>query len=312
MKLSVVIPIYNEEKNIRPLFQKIKETLKNDVAFEIVFVDDDSNDSTLSILDGLSRQFSGVVRYVSFARNFGHQTAIRAGLFYSKGDCVLTMDGDFQHPPELIPLMLARWQEGYEIVNAKRKHAQGIGYFKKITSCVFYKMNNVLTEFKIEEGVADFRLMDRKIVDHINTLNEENLFIRGIVSWLGFRQSFVEYEQPARLSGVSKYTIKKMFSLALSGITSFSVKPLRLALALGSLFSVFAFLYGAYAIVAYFLGRSLPGWASVLVSVLFIGGVQLICVGIIGEYLAKVHMQVKNRPLFVIKGQSCDGDELHE
>ena len=302
--LSIIVPVFNEESNVMPLFSKIREVLANNVAFEVIFVDDASNDSTLDILRQLSRQYPDVIRYVSFARNFGHQTAIRAGLLYAKGDCVVTMDGDFQHPPELIPHMLSHWQEGYEIVNAKRSRPEGIGYFKKMTSFLFYKLNNVLTESKIEEGVADFRLIDKKIVDHINNLHEDNLFMRGIIAWLGFRQCCIEYEQPPRSAGTSKYTVKKMFSLALSGITSFSVKPLRLALISGCMFSAAAFLYGFYAVFIHFKGQTLPGWTSVLVSALFIGGIQLICLGIMGEYIAKIHMQVKNRPLCVIKDQS--------
>ncbi|MDR2529258.1 MAG: glycosyltransferase family 2 protein [Synergistaceae bacterium] len=303
--LSIVVPVFNEEDNVAPLFWKIKEVLE-EVAFEVIFVDDASTDSTLSLLVQLNSRFPKEARYISFARNFGHQTAIRAGLLCVRGDCAVTMDGDFQHPPELIPHMLRLWREGYEIVNARRKHPRDIGYFKKITSTLFYKMNNTLTEFKLEEGVADFRLMDRKIVEHVNGLSEDNLFLRGIVAWLGFRQCCVDYEQPGRMFGASKYTLKKMFGLALSGVTSFSVKPLRLALAFGCVFSALSFLYGFYAIAIYFKGQSLPGWASVLVSGLFIGGIQLICLGIMGEYVAKIHMQVKNRPLFVVKARSCE------
>ncbi|MDR1732549.1 MAG: glycosyltransferase family 2 protein [Synergistaceae bacterium] len=303
---SVVVPVFNEEENIMPLSRKLKEVFQeNDLPFEIIFVDDASSDGTLAILREVSREFPSV-RYISLSRNFGHQTAIRTGLAFARNRCVVTMDGDFQHPPEFIPIMLDLWRKGYDIVNARRRYSPDTGYFKKLTSRLFRKLNNALAEVELEDGVADFRLMDRKVVDIINGMTEENLFIRGIVAWLGFHSLSVDYEQPERVHGVSKYTLKKMFSLALSGITSFSVKPLRLALAFGCAFSGLAFLYGVYAIYVYFMGRAISGWASLLVSTLFLGGIQLTCLGIIGEYLAKVHMQVKNRPAFVIKEFSCD------
>lgn len=302
--LSIVVPVFNEEKNILPLLEKIQDVLQNEATFEIIFVDDASSDATLSILTDLNKQYPEQIRYISFSRNFGHQAALRAGLFYAKGDCVVTMDGDLQHPPEAILLMLARWEEGYQVVSARRIKSEKESRAKKLTSRIFYRLNNMITEYRIEENVADFRLMDRCVVDHINTLKEEHLFIRGIVAWLGFKHTYIDYEQPARLYGHSKYTMKKMFMLALSGITSFSIKPLRLALLLGVLFSLAAWLYGLYAIIIYLQGIALSGWTSLLVSILMIGGVQLICLGIIGEYLGKVHMQTKYRPFFIIRDKS--------
>jgi dolichol-phosphate mannosyltransferase len=266
-------------------------------------VDDASTDGTLELLRRLNKQSPTKIRYISFSRNFGHQAALRAGLLYARGDCIITMDGDFQHPPEIIPLLLEQWANGCQVVSAKRKK-ENEGCLKKLTSRAFYKLNNMLSECRIEEDAADFRLMDRCVVEQINNLQEEHLFIRGMVAWLGFNHGYVNYEQPKRLYGSSKYTLKKMFVLAFSAITSFSVKPLRWASLIGVFFSLAAWSYGLYAIMAYFRGSALPGWTSVLVSILLIGGIQLICIGIIGEYLGKVHMQAKYRPFFVIKDKS--------
>ncbi|MDR1379561.1 MAG: glycosyltransferase family 2 protein [Synergistaceae bacterium] len=301
--LSIVIPVFNEKENIVLLVEKIHEVIANQIEYEIVLVDDASTDGTLELLRGLSKQFPSRIRYISFARNFGHQVALRAGLLYSKGDGVITMDGDFQHPPEIIPLLLEQWINGCQVVSARRKNEKE-GALKKLTSKAFYKLNNVLTECRIEEDVADFRLIDRRVVEYINNLKEEHLFIRGIVAWLGFTHGYVDYEQPARLYGKSKYTLKKMFMLAFSAITSFSVRPLRWALLIGVFFSLAAWSYGLYAIIAYLRGSALPGWTSILASILLIGGIQLMCMGIIGEYLGKVHMQAKYRPFFVIKDKS--------
>lgn len=302
--LSIVIPVYNEEKNILPLLERVDNVLSNKMRYEIIFVDDASTDNTLEILHDLNHQYPSKIRYISFSRNFGHQAALRAGLFYARGDCVVTMDGDLQHPPEIIPLMLQEWEDGFQIVSAKRKRSQKESSFKRLTSKIFYKVNNIMTECQIAEDVADFRLMDRIVVEQINLLKEEHLFVRGIVAWLGFKHCYIDYEQPARIYGQSKYTIRKMFFLALSAITSFSIKPLRLALLLGIFFSLSAWTYGFYAIVVYWRGIAVSGWTSLLVSVLLIGGVELICLGIIGEYLGKVHMQTKYRPFFVIRDKS--------
>lgn len=298
--VSIIIPVYNEEENILPLLTAIKGVMSN-IRYEVIFVDDASNDFTLDILRTLSRENANLIRYISLTRNFGHQNALKKGLFYATGDCAITMDGDMQHPPSLLPLMLKEWQNGFKVVAAKRKKTENLTLFKKLTSFVFYKLANLLSDVSVPEGVADFRLLDRVVIDHLNNLREVPLFIRGVVAWLGFDQKIIEYNQPERFAGHSKYTIRKMFSLALAGITSFSVKPLRISMTLGSFFSVIAFLYGFYAIAMHLRGVTLAGWTSVLVSVVFMGGIQLISLGIIGEYIGKIHLQVKDRPSSIVK-----------
>lgn len=304
--ISIVIPCYNEEGNIEILFNQINNIL-SDTKIEYIFVDDNSNDNTLSIIENLSK-INVNVKYLSFSRNFGHQYALRAGLEYATGDCVISMDADLQHPPELLKTLINKWQEGYDIVYTIRKDVENVSIFKKISSTFFYKLINSLSDIEINQGSADFRLLDKKIVHIlINDITEYHLFYRGLISWIGFKQIGVEYIPNKRFSGKSKYSILKMISFAIDGITSFSIKPLKLAILLGMLLSVLSGIYGIYVIgMALFTNETVKGWSSVLLSILFIGGVNMVLLGIIGEYIGKLYIQSKNRPYFLIKKTNTD------
>jgi glycosyltransferase involved in cell wall biosynthesis len=301
IKVTIIVPCYNEEGNVEILYDQVKKNLA-DYAVEFIFVDDNSNDKTLSILDQLSQKDTNV-KYLSFSKNFGHQSALRAGLEYSTGDCVISMDADLQHPPEMLTSLIDKWKEGYEIVYTIRKDVTNVSYFKKITASLFYRLINYLSEIEIKPGSADFRLVDRKIVDIlVNNITEYHLFYRGIISWLGFNQFGIEYTPHKRFSGESKYSFFKMLNFAVDGITSFSIKPLKLAILLGLLLSILSGIYGCYALaMAIFSDHIVKGWTSVLLSILFIGGVNMILLGIIGEYMGKLYIENKKRPYFLIK-----------
>ena len=299
--ISIVVPCYNEEGNIEVLYEKIKSSLSN-ITIEYIFVDDNSRDNTLAIIEELSSK-DNAVKYISFSRNFGHQNALRAGLEYATGNCVISMDADLQHPPSLLSSMIDKWQEGYDIVYTVRKDVENVSFFKKKTSSIFYKLMNYFSEVEIEQGAADFRLIDKRISDIlVNDIKEYHLFFRGLISWLGFKQTFIEYVPHKRFSGKTKYTLKKMVSFATNGITSFSVKPLKFAVLLGMLISLISVVYGIYVLyVSIFTNETIQGWSSVILSVLFIGGVNMILLGIIGEYIGKLFIQSKNRPYYLIK-----------
>lgn len=300
-KLSVVIPIYNEELNISELNRRLLKVLKNIEKYEIIFVDDGSVDKTLVMIKQLSDENSKI-KYLSFSRNFGHQNALRAGLAFATGDAVVSMDGDLQHPPELIPQMIERWQEGYKIVYTIRKECEKLSYFKRKTANIFYTVMSKLADVSIPKGAADFRLLDKDIVDIIVKMNESSLFLRGLISWVGFDQFAIEYEPEARFAGKTKYSLKRMISFAMDGITSFSIKPLRLATILGFVIAMTAFVYGFYAIyIKIFTNETMSGWTSLMVSVLFLAGIQLLTFGIMGEYIGKLFMQSKGRPNYIIK-----------
>ena len=298
---SIVIPVYNEEGNIEALHQSLSELLKSiGGTYEIIFSDDGSADRSFEIIKKISAMDT-TVRGISLSRNFGHQVALTAGLEHSRGDAVIMMDADMQHPPELIRELLKKYHEGYDIVNTIRNRTQGESFFKRLTSKTFYQLMNWLSDVPIEPAAADFRLMSRKTVNAFLSLKEKSRFTRGLISWMGFRQAKVYYNAAARKSGESKYTFKKMFRFAVDGLTSFSAKPLRISFYAGLLFSALGLLYAIYAVIENFRGQTVQGWTSILVSVLIIGGVQLISIGIIGEYLARVFSEAKDRPLYFIK-----------
>jgi len=309
MSLTVVIPVYNEEENLQPLARTLMEVLAGQPAFTILFVDDGSGDGSLALLKKMAAQDKHIA-YLSLSRNFGHQAALRAGLEVAQGDCVVTMDGDFQHPPELIPSMIEAYRKGFDIVATRRLDAapdgdKGLAPGKRLGSRLFYALMKVLGDVKIEPGSADFRLLSRRAVKALLSMPERTLFLRGAVPWIGFPSTELSYRPGKRRSGETKYSFSAMFSFALDGITSFSVKPLRLASMFGCLISAAGFLYALYAlIVRLFTDKTVEGWTSLLISVLIIGGIQLIFMGIIGEYLGKLFLEAKHRPHYLVKERS--------
>lgn len=268
--------------------------------YSILFIDDGSIDGTLEKIKELSAA-NKPVYYASLARNFGHQNALKAGLDLTEGDCAIMMDGDMQHPTDLLPEMIRNWEEGYDIVYTIRRDHQEMPMMKRKTSNMFYNLINNLSDIDMEPGTADFRLMDKKVVDAFRGFRETDLFMRGLVKWMGFNQIGIEYDPALRTQGKSKYTLKKMIRFALQGITSFSIRPLYIATYLGFIFSLFSLLYIPYIIYSYYFGHVISGWSSVIATIAFFGGLQLMILGIIGMYLGKLFMQSKQRPHYIIK-----------
>lgn len=303
--ISIIVPAFNEEENLAVTVQKISETLVkigDQYSFELIFVNDGSSDKTLTLLRQLHQIHPEWVHYISFSRNFGHMSALRCGYDHARGEAVICMDADLQHPPAYIPVFLEKWTQGYEIVFTSRQDDEKTDWFKRISSRYFYALMNRFSDVQIEPGAADFRLLDRKVVNLIRQSQETDLFIRGFIPWVGFRQFVIPYTPDKRFAGQSKYTLRKMLRLALNGITAFSVKPLRIATFLGVIISGMAFLYAGYAVYAHFvLKETVQGWTSVLLSVLIMGGLQLLTLGIIGEYLGRLFMQTKGRPSYIVQ-----------
>ncbi len=308
--ISVIIPSYNEEGNVEKIAQYVTERLfATGYEFELIFVDDGSTDQTLLRLEHLHKNDTHI-KYLSLSRNFGHQSALKAGLDFAKGDAVISMDADLQHPPELIKKMLQYWEDGYDVVYTQRKEDPSLPYFKRATSRLFYRLLNLFSDIKLEPGTSDFRLLDKKVVSVIREMPEDNLFFRGLVKWVGFKQHRLEYMPDLRYDGSSKYSLRNMFSLAISGVTSTSIFPLRIASLLGFIVSIGAFGYSLVVIYDYFFtSKNLPGWTTIILAVLFLGGVQLISIGIIGEYLGKLLIQSKGRPKYIIKQTHQDAKE---
>ena len=299
--VSIIIPVYNEEGNISLIVDKIHNTflsLQFDV--ELIFIDDGSTDQTLNDIKKIAHSKSDIF-YISFSRNFGHQNALKAGIDLSRGDCVISMDGDLQHPPELIPELLTKWQEGYDIVYTIRKEDKNLPAFKRKSSNYFYNLMNKMSDIELESGTADFRLVDKSVANIMSNFTESDLFWRGLVKWLGFKQIGIEYHPSERQIGASKYTLKTMLQFAMKGITSFSVKPLTIAIYLGFSFSLLSLLYIPYVLISEYMGIAVSGWGSTIVTIVFFGGLQLMILGIIGTYLGKLFMQSKQRPHYIIK-----------
>ena len=301
-KISIVIPVYNEAESVPHLLQRLSTVMaKPGFDYEIILVDDGSTDETAAVLKS-SADRDEHVHALILSRNFGHQLALTAGLDHSRGDAVIVMDGDLQHPPELLPALIEKWQQGYDIVYTIREATLDAGWLKKWTSQSFYRLINALSTVPIQQNAADFRLMDRRAVDVLQSLRERFRFIRGMVSWIGFRQTAVRFQAEQRFAGESKYSFKKMVAFAIDAVVSFSALPLRLTFYLGFITSLLSFIYLLYTLYIKFFTRSaLQGWTSLMVLILFLGGIQLIIMGIIGEYLGRIYEEVKNRPLYVVK-----------
>ncbi|MBI2413415.1 MAG: glycosyltransferase [Deltaproteobacteria bacterium] len=305
LTFSVVVPVFNEEPNIDEFLKrtlKVMGSLEGD--FEIVFVDDGSTDSTFKKIMKWSKDRKEV-RGLRFSRNFGHQAAITAGIDEASGDAVIVMDGDLQHPPELIPELVKAWRNGYNIVNTKREETEGIPLGKKLFSKAFYKIINIDSEVPIPADAADFRLMDRASVEAFKKIREQDRFVRGLTSWIGFSQASVPYRAEARHSGKTKYSFAKMLKFAANGITSFSTLPLKFVGYMGLFVASLSFAYACYALyVRLVLNIAVEGWTSMLVGMLFLGGVQLIGIGVLGAYIARIFRQVKNRPLYIVRDRT--------
>ena len=310
MEISVIVPSFNEEKNVPLIYERLTSTLSQiSDDYEIIFVNDCSKDNTLEVIKQLSKKDSHV-KYISFSRNFGHQIAVSAGLDMCKGKAVVIIDGDLQDPPELILEMYKKYQEGYKVVYAKRKTREGETWFKKATAKLFYRFLAAMTSIEIPVDVGDFRLIDQVIVKHLRNMPEKSKYIRGQISWIGYKQTFVEYHRDARLYGKTNYPLKKMLRLAFDGITAFSDKPLKMASAIGIISAILSLLAIVYALISHFIFDSaVSGWTSLIISVLFIGGVQLITIGIIGEYIARINNDVRNRPLYIIEEENIENQE---
>src|SRR5687768_7665126 len=306
-KVSIVIPCYNEESNIEPIVSNLRQVIGSSYQYEIILVDDGSKDKTLEVIKSQSSQFSEV-KYLSFSRNFGHQYALIAGLTHASGDCVITMDADLQHPPAMVPELIAKWEEGYDVVYTIRKRDKSLSFFKKMSSSLFYKTLNFFSDLHMEDGEADFRLLDKKVLkvfkEHIH---ESSLFLRGLINWVGYKKFAIEFIPDKRYSGVTKYSFRKMMNLGIDGITSFSIKPLRMAIILGLVMSLCSFLYGVYAVIMrLFTNSVVGGWTSTILSILFVGGMIILLLGVIGEYVGKIYFEVKRRPRFIIRESSME------
>jgi polyisoprenyl-phosphate glycosyltransferase len=299
--LSVVVPVYNEEKSIQLMYNRVKAAVDPITTnFELIFVNDGSKDNSFLELKRLASK-DNRVKYIHFSRNFGHQIAVTAGLDKSLGEAVVIIDGDLQDPPEVIPQMMAKHKEGFEVVYGQRAKRKGESWFKKVTAKYFYRTLKSITNVEIPVDTGDFRLIDRKIVDLLKQMPEQNKFLRGQIAWLGFRQTHVLFERDERQFGETGYPFSKMLKFALDGITGFSDVPLQLVTKMGIVISFFSFLVILYAIFSHFvLEQTITGWTSLIISSMFIGGVQLISIGIIGEYISRINKNVQNRPLYII------------
>ncbi len=303
-KLSLVIPMYYEEQVAKECYDRVKKVLdeiKEKYESEIIFVNDGSKDKTLEILEGIAKEDKDV-KVISFSRNFGHQAAVTAGLKYVSGDAIVIMDADLQDPPELIPGMLKEWENGYEVIYGKRKTREGESAFKLLTAKAFYDTINKLSDIEIPKNTGDFRLVDRKVVDVVNSLPEHNKFLRGLFSWVGFKQYAYEYERKERFAGKTKYPLKKMLKLASDGIISFSTKPLKIVGSLGILSVMISIGVLVYSILSFaFKWNNLaPGWTSLMCTMTFLGGIILISLWMIGEYIARIYDDTKRRPEYIV------------
>ena len=302
-KISVIVPMYYEEKVAEECYKRLTACLQKltDYTYEIIIIDDGSKDKTLEILENIASK-DDKVKVISFSRNFGHQAAVTAGLKHVSGDAIIIIDADLQDPPELIPQMIQLWEQGNEIIYAKRKKRKGESPFKLLSAKLFYQILNALSDTEIPKDTGDFRLVDRKVVDVINSLPEHNKFLRGLFSWVGFKQKAYEYERQERYAGKTKYPLKKMLKLASDGIISFSSKPIKLVGALGILSIFISIIILIYALISYIfkLNDLSAGWTSIMVAITFFAGVQLLSLWVISEYIGRIYDEAKGRPQYIV------------
>ncbi|MGN6644924.1 MAG: glycosyltransferase family 2 protein [Cytophaga sp.] len=301
MELSIVIPVFNEDSNIYLLYNRTVKALNTlAIDYELIFVNDGSKDNSLSILEQLSKE-DARVKYIDFSRNFGHQIAVSAGLEHAAGNRIAIIDADLQDPPELLVDMYKKMDDNFQVVYARRRSRKGESFLKKLTAKLFYRILSSITNIDIPLDTGDFRMIDRKVLLVLNQMPEQEKFLRGQISWIGFNQTSIDYDRDERNGGKTGYTYKKMFQFALNGITSFSDFPLRFASIMGFTVSGIAFLIMLYTLYSKFILKDvIQGWTSIMLSVMFIGGIQLICLGIIGEYIKRISTNIKKRPLYVI------------
>ena len=299
--LSVVVPVFNEEKNITAFLQRIKPILDK-YDYEMIFIDDGSTDNTLQLLKTAVNKNSQI-KIIAFYRNFGHQTALSCGYQHAKGDCVISLDVDLQDPPEILPEMIAKWQSGAKVVYAQRSTRVVDSFFKRQTAAGFYKFINFLSDTPIPNDVGDFRLLDREVIDFLNQLPESSRFLRGLVAWGNYPAAYVYFKREKRYAGKTNYTFSKMLNFALDGIISFSTKPLKIATYFGFFSAALGFLGIIYAIIGKIFLPSywVTGWTGLFVGIMFLGGIQLITIGIIGEYVGRIYKEVQNRPPYLVK-----------
>jgi polyisoprenyl-phosphate glycosyltransferase len=300
--LSVVVPVFNEEAVIEALHSRLLQVLSPSIpSFEVVFVNDGSRDATPAMIDAICKSDSRF-KALHFSRNFGHQAAVTAGLHSVTGNVVVVIDADLQDPPELMHDMLAKWREGYDVVYAQKMRRKGVGPLKRAAYYLYYRILRGLTDVEVPPDTGDFCLMDRKIVDLLNAMPERNRYVRGLRAWLGFRQTAILFERPARFAGETKYPFRRMVGLAVDGILSLSKAPLRLAMYFGFCASAISFALLIYFVIERLFGPGnlARGWASTIVVILFLGGVQLICLGVIGEFIGRIYDEVKQRPLYIV------------
>jgi polyisoprenyl-phosphate glycosyltransferase len=304
IRYSVIIPVYNEAAVVQETYRRLSQVMTSiGEPYELLFVNDGSKDLTAEIIEGLAES-DACVQLLDFSRNFGHQIAITAGMDYARGQAVVIIDADLQDPPELIPQMIEKWKEGYEVVYARRAKRKGETLFKKISAALFYRTLHALTEVNIPLDTGDFRLMDRKVCEAMQGIREKNRFVRGLVSWVGFRQTAIEYVREERFAGETKYPLGKMLRFSMDGITSFSYKPLKLSTYLGFVISFSSFVYLVISLgLKLFSNSTVAGWTSLIACVLLLNGVILILLGILGEYIGRIYDETKNRPLYVLRNK---------
>ncbi len=311
---SIIVPLYNEEEVISETYNRLKAVMDSTgEPYEVVMINDGSKDKTAMMAKEIC-QNNPNFKLLNFSRNFGHQTAITAGMDYASGQAIIVIDADLQDPPEIILEMIKKWKEGFEVVYGKRISRKGETFFKKITAKTFYRTLNKLTDVKIPTDVGDFRLIDKKVKDALLSVPEHNRYVRGLISWLGFKQTAVEFVREPRFAGETKYPFSKMMKLAIDGITSFSYKPLKFSIGIGIALSAFSLIFAIVVILmrVFNITAMEPGWASLMVVMLFFFGVVLIMLGIIGEYIGRIFEEVKGRPLYIISEEIGDfGDSNH-